>query len=222
MYINLHTHQRQITPGVTPIINCGYGFETVPDTGWFSIGLHPWRLADWDVEVARVWLDQLVQHPRVIAIGEAGLDTVTDTPWTVQEQAFELCIQQAIQHRLPLILHCVKAYDEVLHYRKAAEQQHRQAWIIHGFDKHPNTATMLLRGGFLLSFGRAILQSDSHAAAALQQMPDRQFFLETDGAEQISIEAVYEAAAHLRGVSVDILQQQLVQTFERVFRKNLP
>jgi TatD DNase family protein len=222
MYINLHTHQRTYQPDVVPIVNCGYGFETPPETGFFSIGLHPWRLANWDADAAQQWLRTLLTDPRVIAVGEAGLDTVTDTPWQVQEQAFELCIDLAIEYELPLVLHCVKAFDAMIHYRKKIGHTHPKAWIIHGFDKHPQTAAMLYQAGFHLSFGQAILKPDGHAVQALRQAPVGYFFLETDSADQVTIQAVYEAAARIRGLSLNELKAQLKQSFETVFDQNLP
>jgi TatD DNase family protein len=217
MYINLHTHQHTIEPNIISVINCGYGFETPPEAGFFSIGLHPWRLTNWDVYIAEQWLRALLTNPRVIAIGEAGLDTLADTPWPIQEQAFELCIRLAIEFDLPLILHCVKAFDAILHYRKNLGRTHPKAWIIHGFDKHPQTAMMLHQAGFLLSFGRAILQANSHAAQALRQAPQGHFFLETDGSDRITIQAVYEVAAAIRGLSLNELKAQLEETFEATF-----
>jgi TatD DNase family protein len=183
--------------------NLRYGQSASGKTPYTSVGLHPWFLEESSLDAAIKWLETQASAPGVLAIGETGLDKVCDTPWTLQETAFRHGIALSESLQKPLIIHCVRAYNEVIYLKKQVKPA--QPWIFHGFNKHPDTAQMLLREGCFLSFGAALLQTGSHSAAALQMTPDERFFLETDDAEGLGITRIYEKAAAIRGISVDEL-----------------
>lgn len=124
------------------------------------------------------------------------------------------CARLAEELEKPLIIHCVRANDEVLTFKKMLKPA--QPWIIHGFAGHPNTAKQLVANGLWLSFGHAILQNEK-AAAALAAMPADRFFLETDTRSDLLIEDVFEAAAKIRGCSVEWLQGQIWANFSGTF-----
>jgi TatD DNase family protein len=172
-----------------------------------------------DLNAARHWLLEQAARPETVAIGEAGLDKATKTPWVLQIAAFECCVEVSEMTHKPLIVHCVRAFEEILLFKKRRRPQ--QAWILHGFDKHPQTAQSLLDAGFYLSFGAALFKPNGHAEAALRITPARRFFLETDAAEQVPIEAVYEKAAALLGMRVEAVVQQTNENYRTAFGQNL-
>lgn len=103
-------------------------------------------------------------------------------------------------HQKPLIIHCVRAYEEVLAIKKEwGTQGDVIPWIFHGFNKKPAVAQMLLRAGAYLSFGAALLVPGSPAAQSLAICPPGRYFLETDDRNDVSIAAVYAAAAAILG-----------------------
>lgn len=167
------------------------------------------------MDAAKVWLQEQAESPAVPAIGEVGLDKVCSTPWDIQEAAFQYSIAESERVQKPLIIHSVKAYNEIIQVKKLRKPA--QVWIFHGFNKHPDTARMLLREDCFLSFGAALLQPGNHATQALQQTPADRFFLETDDAEQIDIAAIYEKAAALRGISLLQLKEQIAQNVQHCF-----
>lgn len=213
-YLNLHTHHPTLAPAFVEIESVYFGQEKTPSAAWRSAGLHPWFLENMDFQAAEQWLREQAAHPETLAIGEAGLDKVTTTPWDLQLAAFRLCIAVSEQARRPLIIHCVRAFEEILAEKKRANPV--QPWIFHGFTKHENTARMLLQAGCFLSFGAAILQENSPAATALRAIPAGRFFLETDD-QTIDIQEVYAAAARLRDLPPEVLQQQIWANFQVVF-----
>jgi TatD DNase family protein len=180
-----------------------------------SAGLHPWFLAQETLNDACDWLREQAQSPNTIAIGEAGLDKLTATPWALQLAAFQHCIEISETLQKPLIIHCVRAFNEIIALKKALKPQ--QPWIFHGFNKNCQTAELLLAEGCYLSFGKAIFQENNHAAAVLAQVPANRFFLETDDAAELDIEAVYEKAVALRRLPLQDLQQLLEARFREVF-----
>ncbi len=217
-FINLHTHHPTGAPDVFEVESLHYGQPASGKTSLVSVGLHPWHLRDIDFPAAASWLRQQAAKPDTVAIGEAGLDKVIETPWEKQVQAFKLCLQVAAEFDKPLIIHCVKAHGEVLQllHRPPFARRKGAFAIFHGFDKHPQTAQMLLAAGCYLSFGAALFRENSPAAAALEQTPADRFFLETDD-KIFDIKAVYAKAAEIRGVLADQVKVQVWDNFHAAF-----
>ena len=109
----------------------------------------------------------------------------------------------------------MRSFSEIIALKK--QWKPSQSWIFHGFDKNLQTAETLLKEGCLFSFGKAIFNERSHAAAVLSQMPTGQFFLETDDAT-LPIEDVYQKTAELRRVSLELLSALMEENFQAVFQ----
>lgn len=212
-YLNLHTHHPTGAPSVFEIGNVSWGQNPEGITRFRSAGLHPWQLDNPDLEAAAIWLQGQAADPNTLLIGEAGLDKVTNTPWDIQLKAFNFCIAVAKEYQKPLILHCVKAYSEVLDCLKQVGGA--LPAVFHGIDKHPQTAQMLWQAGYYLSFGAALFRPNSYAAEALRQTPADRFFLETDD-QEIDIKTVYTRAAEIRNLSVQDLKAQIWKNFEQI------
>lgn len=220
--VNIHTHHPTGAPELVELTNVRYGQDPAKKSSTVSAGLHPWYLADADLRQAEQWLREYANRPATLAIGEAGLDKAADTPWNRQLDAFALCVRIAAEFEKPLIIHCVKAYGEVLQIlgRYPRNPFHVASHaIFHGFDKHAQTAKMLLDAGCHLSFGAALFRENSHAAEALRETPAHRLFLETDD-KSLDIKAVYARAAEIRGVLADHLKAQICQNFQTVFGYN--
>ncbi len=213
MFLNLHTHSPTLSPGILEIESIRYGQPDAPTTAFRSVGLHPWFLDSIDLDAACAWLHDQAARPDTFAIGEAGLDKATSTDWATQFTAFQYCVEISEASGKPLIIHCVRAFGEILALKK--RRKPTQPWIFHGFDKKSQVADTLLSAGCSISFGAALFRPNSHAAEALQHTTAERFFLETD-ASDLSIEAVYERAAALRGISLDALQAQVWENARQV------
>lgn len=214
-YLNIHTHFPKGNPDMPEIENLYFGQSASGKTPYLSAGLHPWFLQPENMDAAQVWLEKQLTQPGVVAVGEAGLDKVCDTPWKLQEQAFRFCIGLSDKLNKPLVIHCVRAHNEVIRFKK--EIRPAQPWIFHGFNKNTDIAAMLLREGCYLSFGTSILRNGNHSAEALRQTPAERFFLETDDVQDISIEQVYQKAADIRGISLNELATIQAANWSRCF-----
>lgn len=210
MYINLHTHRPVLSPDTFEIESVYFGQHRVPSAQPHSIGLHPWHLDGLVWDTAALWLETQAALSSTLAIGEAGLDKICQSPWGLQIQAFQQCAAMAEKMGKPLIIHCVRAHSEILALKKAWKP--KQPWVFHGFDKKQAIADRLLQAGCYLSFGAALFRENSAASECLRKVPGNRFFLETDDAA-ISIEAVYERAAWLRGMEMGTLRQVLMDNF---------
>jgi len=209
-YIDIHTHQEDTGPDTFALKNRYDRFELIADGQYYSLGLHPWYLHDLATQMDL--LERYAADSKVLAIGECGLDKVCPTPWPLQEKAFRL--QSALAERLnkPLIIHCVRAYTEVMALLKGV----RVPVILHGFQKKPELAAALLQQGYYLSFGKALLENKAQAASSLAAMPPDRFFLETDDMD-LPVEKIYGAAVRIRKTGADALILQLQKNFKTVF-----
>lgn len=99
---------------------------------FLSVSLHPWYLSAENLQAQINWMEHcLSSDPRVVAVGEAGLDKLCDTPLPLQQEAFQAAIELSEKYRFPLLIHAVKATAELLALQK--KYRPTQPWIIHGF-----------------------------------------------------------------------------------------
>ena len=145
-FLNLHAHRPAASSSETVIRNYilplpPAGHEE-PEYGQsFSAGIHPWYIPAHPEETLKE-LDRLAASPFCKAIGEAGLDKFVSTSLSLQRELFVRQAELAAAHRLPVIVHCVKAWDELLSARKDIPAA--AVCIIHGFRGKPQLAESLL------------------------------------------------------------------------------
>ncbi|SEK69641.1 TatD DNase family protein [Parapedobacter koreensis] len=184
----------------------------MPVDKWISLGLHPWYLTAGNIASQLAFLEAHIGDENVRLIGECGFDRLRGPAMPVQRAAFERQVDLALAHRKPLIIHCVRAFDELQPVGK--RYAHKIPMIVHGFNKSSELGEQLIRQGFFLSFGAAILDEASGAAKTLRQV-NQPFFLETDDSGQ-GIEAIYEQAAFLRKVTVDELKDAIFAAWQQI------
>ena len=119
MYFDIHTHHLSACPSEA-IYNADSKYMPTPDEAiYISVGIHPWHLTDEDYPVRLQWVESMLQNDkRIIALGEAGLDKCCDTPSALQEEAFRKVISLSEHYCRPLIIHAVKAYNELIALKK--------------------------------------------------------------------------------------------------------
>lgn len=189
-FLNIHTHH-ELPEGETTVL---------------SVGLHPWHLTeDWMEKMPKI--EQMLMN-RESFVGECGLDRVCDTPYERQLAAFAAQITLSERLQRPLILHCVRALDDVLRLKRAASQ----TWVFHGFRGKPQQLRQLLDHGFYVSFGFRYNEE------SLMLCPLDRLFLETDDAPR-SIVPLYESVARLHKISVVELQEQLWTNLRSVMNR---
>ena len=137
--VDIHTHRLPQVPG-TAIANCYPETFSPQSGGWYSVGIHPWRIGRSGGEHSGVegavasrvcGLEELVRHPQVLAVGEAGLDKLADAPMDLQVEVFrcQACLAEEVGK--PLVIHLVKAVDELLKVKR--DLRPSNPWIIQGF-----------------------------------------------------------------------------------------
>ncbi|MFN0189762.1 MAG: TatD family hydrolase [Bacteroidia bacterium] len=213
-YVNVHTHLAQ-DENVISIQHVHAGeFDEEPTKGLFSVGFHPWYIdeSSWRKTLGKLKTE--VQHSAVLAIGESGLDKVCETPFSFQMDVFTAMIELSESIQKPLIIHCVRAFQEVIALHKKV--QPKQDWIIHGFNRNQNIASSLLDQGIMLSFGAEVMKQDSPILEVLKNIPTNEFFLESDNKE-ISMDELYSKAANIRNENLEVMKENLFTNFKGVF-----
>ncbi len=202
-----HTHPSQGALSAQSIYSCGYT-DSLEAACYRSLSIHPWHLTEGNYEAQWLWLCQHVHDSGVVAIGEVGLDKCADTPFDLQLRMFRQVAALSERLSLPLVLHVVKASNEIIQLRKALDA--RMPWVIHGFRGKRLLAEDYLRHGFYLSFG------ERYQADALRAVPAERLLLETDESA-FPIEAIYRQAAKERQQSLGSLQTSVEQNIKKLF-----
>lgn len=202
MYYDIHTHSLEKYPNTISIVNLSPDNYKALHTSveLFSIGLHPWHIHADRLEEDILFIKETISHPHAKMIGECGLDKVCETPFDLQEKAFIAQINISEQIGKSLIIHCVKAFDEVIALKKKMNPQ--QDWIIHGFRGKPEQALQLAKFGFFFSLGTKFNIN------SIQTIPLHQLFFETDD-ENTDIRLVYQSAARILSITEDTLIQKI-------------
>jgi len=214
-YFNIHSHQLVHGKDEIGIQNVFPEENNKFELGqYYSIGLHPWYIEIETLNESLEKINKAALKPEIIAIGETGLDKITETPLELQIEVFEKHIQISESAKKPLIIHCVKSFNELIQLKK--KYKPKLPWIVHGFNSKLEIAEMLIRQNIFLSFGKALKYPLSNAALVLAQIPENDFFLETDDSEY-TIKEIYKAAAKIKKIDPDNLKSIILQNFKNCF-----
>ena len=177
--------------------------------GYYSVGIHPWRASEAGLEE---WesLEEAVKHPAVLAIGEAGLDKLTSTDFSLQREVFikQIFLSESVEK--PLVIHCVKAFNELIELKK--KYRPRMPWVVHGFRNNLNIARRLMNEDIYLSLG------EKYQADVLQSIPLERLLTETDESV-LGIHTLIERMAEARGLEANDLCNRIDQNARKIFFK---
>ncbi|MCE2616764.1 TatD family hydrolase [Phocaeicola oris] len=209
MLLDIHTHHQ---PNVLSeaIQNISFKEFQAQKGGYYSVGIHPWDVtSNWetDFDVLR----KTATDDRIIAIGEVGIDRFVTDNIMLQKAAFERQIALSEELRLPLIIHCVKCYNELIQLKR--DLHPKQPWIVHGFRNNPFIAERLLSEDMYISFG------DRYQSTVVQMVPDEKLFVETDESES-DIRLIIKGIADVKGKRSDDFIWQIDTNVQHVFFKH--
>ncbi|MBO5961805.1 MAG: TatD family hydrolase [Alistipes sp.] len=171
-----------------------------------TVGIHPWHALEADISAVEAAVAE------VDAVGEIGMDFACDVPKEVQMAIFRAQLALAERHKKAVVLHCVRAFDEVV---KVLSEYRLRAVIFHGFIGSIEQAQRAVAQGFYLSFGERTFRSPK-TIEALRSTPLSRIFVETDESTT-PIEEIYARIAELRGISTAELIAATEENFRRIF-----
>ena len=203
-----------------------------PGYAFPMIGLHPEEVkADWETQLCQ--LKARFTEASFIAIGEVGLDFYWDRTFEWEQLlAFEAQVEWAVETQLPLMIHCRKAQNELLHILKRYEKE-LSGGVFHCFTGNQKEAEQLLKfERFALGIGGVLTFKSSHLREDLPAVvPLERIVLETDSPymapvphrgernESAFVRLVLEKLAEVYGVSAEEVAQTTEENVRRIFTK---
>ena len=194
-----------------------------------SVGVHPNELGG--VEPSADHLAQLAAHPKVLAIGETGLDYYRQTgelEW--QRQRFRTHIQAARISGKPLIVHCRQAAADII--QTLQEEEAREVGgVMHCFTESLTVAEQAMAMGFYISFSGIVTFNNARDLRDVaRQVPLGRILIETDSPylapqphrgktnEPAYVRLVAERVAELKGASFESVAEETSKNFGSCFR----
>ena len=199
---------------------------------WCSVGAHPHEAKD-HAELAPEELIALAAHPKVVGIGETGLDFHYDlSPRDIQERVFRTHIAAARATGLPLVIHAREADREVA---RILEEERPPPGVMHCFSSGRALAETALAVGFYVSIsGIVTFRNAEDLRATVRDVPLDRLLVETDAPylapvpyrgkrnEPAFVTATAAAVADLKGLKPEALAAATSANFFRLFAKARP
>lgn len=213
-YINIHTHNYNGEDNIDSIVSFFPDDNISSIQSAFSMGLHPWHVKTESYLDSIELLSNNIENSNLLAIGECGLDRVCNADFELQKRSFQLQIDLSEKAQKPMIIHCVKAFPELIQIKK--EYSPKQQWIIHGYRGNIEMARQLINHKCVISFGSGLEDGKNKLSRVFAEIPLESIFLETD-AKDVSIKHIYKSASEILNLPADNLKLQLMQNYKRIF-----
>ncbi len=215
-YYNCHTHRKPQSEKEVCIRNAF--LHEPPLSGnnyYFSSGLHPWLVENYTTNTLENLLNKLAQHPKNKAIGEIGLDK-RKPHFEKQMTVFLQQLALAEKHHKPLIIHAVKALDEII----APLRSFKGRIVMHSFQGNIQQWEQLNKNNnVFVSFGSKSLLNNEKLNKTIQAIPLPFLLTETDNAP-VSIQKIYAHIAQLKNLSKEAFAHSIESNFQNIFGSN--
>lgn len=194
------------------------------------IGWHPVDAIDCTEERLQ-WIEELSKHPKIIGIGEMGLDYHWDkSPKDIQKEVFRKQIALAKRVQLPIIIHNREATQDCVDILKE-ENASEVGGIMHSFSGSNEIADEILKMNFYISLGGPVtFKNAKQPKEVAQHVPLDRLLVETDAPylsphpyrgkrnEPARVKLVAEQIAELRGISYEEVCKATTENAERLFK----
>lgn len=214
-YVDIHTHRRTGT-GIE-LVSAIAGEDALPVRPC-SVGIHPWQVGrDGTIADGKMTLDaalRLVENAEVDAIGEIGLDYSRPVPRAFQTEVFSAQLAVARERGLPVIIHCVRAFEPAVKLLVMHGMTSRS--VFHGFVGSQQQAMNAAAKGCYISFGWRSFAS-SRTVIAMLSVPLSRFFLETDDSGTPIAEVYDEAVRLMPGTDAEGLREITYRNYTDLF-----
>ena len=200
-----------------------------PDEIHLMSGLHPTSVKENYKEELEFVVDSINKH-HFVAIGEIGIDLYWDRTYLKQqEKAFRFQIKLAVEHNLPIVIHCRDAFDEIFEILND-ENCDKLRGIFHCFTGTFDQAEKAISLGFLLGIGGVVTFKNGGIDKFLHKIELKNIVLETDSPylapapfrgkrnESSYIIYVLEKLSEIYGISKEKIAEITSKNAEKVFR----
>jgi TatD DNase family protein len=230
--------QRAQAENVTNIVVVGFDTDTIKkamelidqyDMIYAAVGWHPVDAIDMKDEDLE-WIKELAQHPKVVALGEMGLDYHWDkSPKDIQKDIFRRQIRLAKELQLPIIIHNRDATEDVVNILKE-ENASEVGGIMHCFTGSLEVAKQCMDMNFYISFGGPVTFKNAKKPKEVAvEIPLERLLIETDCPyltphpfrgkrnEPSYVKYVAEQIAELKGLSFDEIAKITSDNAKKLF-----
>jgi TatD DNase family protein len=202
------------------------------DEVYCSVGTHPHH-ADKELNVTVDDLVTATKHPKVVAIGEAGLDYHYDnSPREAQERGFRTHIQAARATKLPLVIHAREADDDIARILEEESKRGGFPFVLHCFTGGEDLARRgVALGGYVSFSGILTFKNGESLRKIAAALPEDRILVETDAPflapnphrgkrnEPAYVAETARVLGETRGVSADAIAKTTSANFFRLFSK---
>ncbi|WP_394133262.1 TatD family hydrolase [Shewanella maritima] len=219
-----------ILPGVSPELWQKQLYVAEQYHCAFALGIHPWYVPEKleeAFEQLQQTVEQNVKNDRLVAIGECGLDKL-HPQYDKQLLMLKKQLEIAKYFKLPIILHCVKAHEELISILKQAKLP--KAGVIHGFYGGEQLANRYIDLGFKLGIGPILLNQQAQKLhRTVENLSIEHFLIETDitspkaeistilAKTELSVTAITKQVASLQNISTVYAQERLFENALQLF-----
>jgi TatD DNase family protein len=231
--------QRALDEGISHIVVVGFDQPTIKgalkladtyDFIYAAVGWHPVDAVDMTPEDLQ-WIEKLADHPKVVAIGEMGLDYHWDkSPKDVQQRVFRQQIQLAKKVKLPIIIHNREATQDVVDILRE-EGAEEVGGIMHCYSGSLEVAKECMEMNFYISFGGPVtFKNAKKPKEVAKEIPIDRLLIETDCPylsphplrgkrnEPSYVKYVAEAIAELREMPLEDLVKKTTENAKRLYQ----
>ncbi|GET25460.1 TatD family hydrolase [Prolixibacter sp. NT017] len=213
-YIDIHTHDAVEQEDLFQLQSLFLqDFEQNPSLNYpVTAGIHPWHAHLFTPDEAREMLERNIGNPYIVGIGETGLDRSIHTSLAIQEEIFQLHIEAAEKIGKPLIIHCVRCWQDVMRLKKNTSTP----WILHGYTGNLQTTQQLLKKNFIFSIGSRLLDRRAKLRESIEIIPIENLFIETDDTN-VDIREIYNEVALLNNMPPEDLKIHIFGNLKKIF-----
>lgn len=215
-YIDIHTHKTSFSGEHLHVQNCFPETDTHFLPGqYYSVGIHPWYINNFEQKFLA--LKKISEKKEIIAIGEIGLDKLKPD-FENQKVIFESQLFFAEKIKKPVVIHCVKAFNELIEIIK--KNKISVPLIFHRYGGNSQLTDVLMTFDSYFSFGDSVFSENPSTLRMIKKIPIPRMFFETDDSSS-EIQDIYSKAALLKGVDVENLKKQIYYNFISIFGSQL-
>lgn len=231
--------KRAMSAGVSRMVVVGFDRETIPlaieiaenhENIYAAVGWHPVDAIDF-TDGDLTWIEELSLHPKVVALGEMGLDYHWDkSPKDIQKQVFRKQIRLAKRLNMPIIIHNREATEDII---KILQEEHAKevGGIMHCYNDSVDYIQACLDMNFYISLGGPVTFKNAVLPKEVaKQVPMNRLLIETDAPyltphpnrgkrnEPAYVKLVAEEIASLRGISLKEVGEKTTKNACELFK----
>ena len=214
MYI-IHNHIKDYPD--KNVLDIGIDEKEAANAPLFSIGIHP-KLIDNTFDEKFKIVSHLASLPNCAAIGECGIDVFSSATVSEQKEAFIKHLNLAQQYNKPVIIHCVRAYSDIISALNAT--RFSQPLVMHSYNGNIQTTQQLIRReNIYFSFSDKCLTPNCSASKSLDIIPLERIMIETDNSSS-PLKPIISLIAENKRVGEDVVEKSNNQLFSQIIKCN--